>query len=549
MSQSPAQSVVARRALGISLATLASRILGFGRDLLMAWLLGGSLAADALVIALRLPQATRRLFAEGALSLALTADLEHSRHASPGSPPLGDAATTPDILARAVQWRLGLVLLLTVLAAEILTMPLIRLLAPGAAGNAPLLDLAAQLATVTLPYMMCAGMAALAMARLHLAGNFTLPALMPLAFNLCVISASGWALWLRQARRITTAEAALLIACGVLAGGLVQWLAQEFTLKRTSRPPAPGGGHAMGRHTGQAATRLVARMPLGALGAAAPQLALLAAMAAASWLAQGSVAALYYAEKLMELPMGLAAAALGMASLPTLARQAGHGQLEDFCRTTHGTLRWALCVTLPAAAGLAALAAPLVHALFARGAFDAAAATATATALVGYCLGIPAHGLTRPLLTAAHALGLARQAACSGLVAVGVTMALSLFLMALFRHVPNAPTPLLGPALGVSLGLWAQGLYIWRVLRRALQARGGGLPPLRLLPFVLGAALAALAAHAVSLAPWGGEWKALCAAVCAGIAVYAAVLALCSCPEWRMLCHALRMWLRRQSRR
>ena len=300
MSQSPAQSVVARRALGISLVTLASRILGFGRDLLMAWLLGGSLAADALVIALRLPQATRRLFAEGALSLALTADLEHSRHAHPGPMPTDDAAPPPDMLARAVHWRLGLVLLLTVLAAEILTAPLARLLAPGAAGNAPLLDLAAQLATVTLPYILCAGMAALAMARLHLAGNFTLPALMPLAFNLCVIGASGLALWLRQARRVTAAEAAMLIACGVLAGGLVQWLAQEFTLKRASRPPAPGGGGAMGRRVGQAATRMVARMPLGALGAAAPQLALLAAMAAASWLAQGSVAALYYAEKLME---------------------------------------------------------------------------------------------------------------------------------------------------------------------------------------------------------------------------------------------------------
>ena len=541
MPQRPAQSTVVRRAIGISLATLASRILGFGRDLLMAWLLGGSLAADALVIALRLPQAVRRLFAEGALSLSLTADL--SRESQHGY--------SPTALARAVQWRLGVILLCAVFIGETLATPLSRLLAPGAPAHSPLMAQATELLRICLPYTFTAGMAALGMARLHIQGRFIVPSLMPLALTVSVILFGLVAVWQNALGRMHSYGAAVCLACGVLCGGCLQWLLQELALRRTPDASATKGHvSACACDTAQNESdptapppappaalvhRILAHLPTGVLGAAAPQMAMLGAMMAASWLAQGSMAALYYAERLMELPLGLAGAALGMASLPTLSEHANRGEMEAFAHTTRQTLRLSLCVTLPAMTGLAAVATPLVHCLFARGAFDATATHATVLALMGYSCGIPTYGLTRPLLAAAHALGQRRCASTSGLFALALALPVS---FACARFLPPH-WALLGPAAGVSCGLWGQSLYLHCRLGRILCAHGQHLrlSARALAPLAGGALLTGLAAHAVTLLPIA-VWCALPAAIVAGVAVYAAVLALCRCEEWQTLCRA-----------
>ena len=443
----PLRHGIVRNTALVAVAALGSRVLGFVRDMSMAWLLGSSLAADALVLALRLPHVLRRLFGEGALSMTLTTDFVHQGHEGLSlTPPLG--------LAKAVGLRLALVLGTAVLLGEVLARPLVCALAPGLAHNAALTDEAVPLLRLCLPYAFTAGMAALGMALLHSVQRFLLPALMPALFNVVV-------LLFALAAALHWAPAAWLLACGVLCGGVAQWLAQAVALRRAlpSRqqapeayaPPPPG----QARHC-------LTRLPLGVLGAAAPQLAMLGGMVVASWLPQGSLAALYYAERLLELPMGVAGAALGVASLPTLARLAAEEQHEEFAHVTNHALRLSLCVTLPAAAGLVAVALPLVQTLFARGAFDAEAVRATVLAVAGYAPGLPAYGLTRPLLAACHARRLARATAVSGLAAVLVAVAGS----ALFATLLPAPLALLGPPLGVSLGLWAQCLLLFGLLNK-----------------------------------------------------------------------------------
>lgn len=491
-------------------AALFSRVLGFVRDMGMAWLLGGSPTADALVIALRPAHVLRRLFGEGALSMTLTADMTRGAYRTD--------PFSPDALARALQWRLACVLGAAVLAGEAAAHSLVALLAPGKAHDAALMAQAADLLRLCLPYVFTAGMAALAMARLHGMGHFLAPALAPAVFNMAVLTAVG----ISAIRHAPENAAARLLAAGVLCGGLAQWLIQLPALRRRipdrSLPSPPP----------KTVWRCLARLPAGILGAAAPQLAMLAAMAAASWLPLGGVAALYYAERLMELPMGAAAAALGMASLPALARQAAQGEHQAFAETTSRALRLSLCVTLPAMAGLSAVADPLVRALFARGAFDAEAVWATTLALWGYAPGLPAYGLTRPLLAACHAAGQTRQSAWSGLLAMAAAVAGG------FGGVMSLPPAyaLLGPPLGVSAGLWAQALFLYAVCARRLRRYDASI---RLRPRALilqaGAGLLAGGAALAIVRNTSSPWPGLPLAVGAGMLIYVLALPACRDPD------------------
>lgn len=499
-----------RAAALVGAAALLSRVLGFARDVGMAWLLGNSLAADALVIALRLPHVLRRLFGEGALSMALTADFARGAHQ------VGPLA--PQALAAALQWRLACVLGAAVLAAEAAARPLAILLAPGMIHDSALMAQTEPLLRLCLPYALTAGMAALAMARLHSAGRFLAPALAPAVFNLAVLAAIAVA----ALRGESENAAARLLAAGVLCGGLAQWLLQLPALRRLRLPaaaPAPPPG---------AAWRCLARLPLGILGAAAPQLAMLAAMAAASWLPHGGVAALYYAERLMELPLSVAGAALGMTSLPILARLAAHEDHHAFARETSRALRLSLCFTLPAAAGLLTVADPLALVLFARGAFDSEAARATALALCGYAPGLPAYGLTRPLLAACHAAGQNRSSVQSGILAIAAALAGSFLGTALL---PPAHA-LLGPPLGVSAGLWVQALFLYNTCRRRLNAQGAALS-LRPRSLAQQAAASLLSAWAalVAIRNVTPVWLGLALAVGAGVLLYALTLLACGNPE------------------
>ena len=510
----------------VGTAALFSRVLGFVRDMAMAWLLGNSLAADALVMALRLPHVLRRLLGEGALSMSLTADFVHGGHEGPAAPPASfsaafstPAAPLPPLgLARAVGLRLALLLGLAVLLGEVLARPLALLLAPGQMHDLALMDSAVPLLRLCLPYAFTAGMAALGMALLHSMGRFLLPALMPAVFNSIVLIFAALA-------ALDMAPAAWLLALGVCCGGLAQWLAQAVALRLwlPSRKDAPG---AWTPPPAGAARRCLTRLPGAVLGAAAPQLAMLGGMVVASWLPQGSVAALYYAERLLELPLGVAGAALGIASLPALSRLAAEERHEEFAAAANQALRLSLCVTLPAMTGLLAVGTPLVQTLFARGAFEADAVQATVLALAGYAPGLPAYGLTRPLLAACQARRRVRACAVSGLAAVLAAVAVS----AVLALALPTPLMLLAPPLGVSLGLWVQTALLFRCVRSADSDGTANMPALPVSVDGCGLAQQALAALGTGLAAWAvtlaplPAWLCLVLAVPAGAGLYALAL-------------------------
>jgi len=365
---------MARTAGMLALFTLLSRLLGLVRDMGMAWLVGCGPVADALVAALRLPHLLRRLLGEGSLSMTLTAwlvrhDVAHGREDL--LPALASG------LFRRLVLVLGGLVLLGMLAAP----QLLAFLAPALSPEA--LAEGSRLLRLCLPYVLLAGLAALGMAVLHCREVFWLPALSPVIFNVVVISAmlAGW-----LAGGTEAVPAAL--AAGMSAGGLAQWLAQwgyarhAFPAIAMKRPAAAPSGRELWGCLG--------RLPLGLLGAAAPQLVMLAAMG----LAVGSqIAGLYYAERLLELPLGLIGTCLGMASLPRLSRLAGEKDFAAFQRDMALALRWATLLSLPAAAGLWAVGPCLVDVLLHHGEFDAAGVRQVTLALWAYLPCLPAGGL------------------------------------------------------------------------------------------------------------------------------------------------------------
>lgn len=506
--------------------TVLSRLLGLARDAATAWLLGAGPVADALTAAMRLPHILRRMLAEGSLSMSLTARLAGR----------GEAEETAAVV-RALSWRLALVLLAACATAAALAGPCMRLLAPGL--DAATADLAGQLLRACLPYMPAAGMAALCMAVLHARERFLVPALSPVLFNICVLTAALLAV-LGGADATRTAFA---LALGMSTGGCAQWLLQQgavarllprprFRVRRTAaRPSLPP----------REAWRLLYRLPAGALAASAPQLAMLAAMWPASLAGEGNMSALYYAERLLELPLGLVGACLGMAALPRLSRLARAGRWRDFALLRDASLRWAVRLSLPAAAGLAAVSGPLVDCLLGHGAFDANAVRLTTSAVLAYVPCLPACAVSRCLLAGCHAAGCRRLTGLTGLL----TPLLALVAGLLLIRVLDAPVRGAGAAAAASFALWVQTGLLWRLGRHAAAPGDARRRALRFcLVQAAAAALVGLAAGTACLLTEGlPSWGRLGLSVAAGLLVWPPALLFM---RDRDLCRLGRRLLRRQ---
>lgn len=310
---SPSSSSSSKNTLIVGVGTLISRLLGFVRDAGIAWLLGGSGAADALTAALRIPYMARRLFGEGTLSLSLTAACTRERLR--GGSGCG--------LALAVTRKLALwtgFLALACMAGAGNHHAGYRAGFGGAPGSV-------WRGRYAVPYLCSVYLerhdGGGCMAALHSRQRFLLPSLTPSLFNLCVI---GFAL---LAAFNPSLQPGVLVACGVLCGGILQWLAQIPAIRILQREEGKGEKPADARTVSE----VFRRLPAGIVGAAMPQLAFLGASALASLLPEGHMASLFYAERLLEFPLGVLGAAVGMAAAPRLAELAASEGLSRSSRS------------------------------------------------------------------------------------------------------------------------------------------------------------------------------------------------------------------------
>lgn len=426
-------------------ATALSRLLGFARDLGIAVLLGAGPMAEAFFLAFRIPDFLRRSFGEGVWNMAFVPAFTARSNAFHSGRESGFA------LARSVMAWLALLAGGFSLALLVTGPWWLGLLVPGLEGEQ--LAATVKLLRICSFYVLCVLSAALSMALLNALGCFFAPALTPAIFNSTLLLGVFLA-WLGGA---TAETAALILAWAVLLGGFAQWLAQQPALRSagfTWRGPW--------RWRDPDALRLGREAVPVLLGLSCFQASGVLATLLAASLPTGSVAWIYYAERLAQLPLGLFSVAVSVAALPELAALAAMDKGEEFASLLRQGLGLALWCSLPAAAGLAALGSAIVGLLFGHGAFDQAAVDGTGATVAALALGLPGLACVRPLAAACNARqerGATVLAAAGGLLCFALVAWPCMRLMA-------------APGLGLAMGLagWVNaGLLLFALKRQGVR--------------------------------------------------------------------------------
>jgi putative peptidoglycan lipid II flippase len=504
-----------RPLLTVSTGTLTSRLLGFARDAMVAALLGAGPVADAFLVAFQGISVFRRALTEGALNTALVPAWLRIRDS--------DGAVAATAFAGRV---LGSVSLAMAVAAALIgiAMPLvITALAPGFATTLPL---AVECARLMLPYLAFAGPVAVMMGLLSAQHRFALAAFSPILFNLALIVVMSVLLaWRRDA-----GDAALVMAAAVGLAGLLQLL--TLTLR--------AGGEKLAaplKVSFDAPMRgFFVKGMAGMVANSGPQLLIMAGAVIASS-SPAAVSWLYFANRLIELPLGIVGTAMGTVLVPELTRAVGADDKASLAQAESRALELAVGLALPAALGLIVLREPIVRTLFEHGAFSAADSAATAQALAWLSLGLPAHVLVKALSPAFFARGDTATPLFAALKGFAVAILLAVVL--------GKIAGVAGIAAAIALGAWSNAFAL---IRRGAATFGFSIDAAarRRLPRIALAALAMgglLWLTAALLWPQAGglaQAAILGVLIIAGVAIYGLLLNLFGVVSWADAAGALR---------
>jgi putative peptidoglycan lipid II flippase len=443
---------------------MSSRVLGLVRDQVLAYLFGAGDAMDAFRIAFRLPNVLRDLFAEGAMSAALV--------------PSFTRALTTDGKERA--WELGrnvitvMILVTGLLAAAgiLFARPLVTLYAGDFRAVPGKLELTIRLSRIMFPFLTLVTVAAVLMGMLNALHRFFIPALSPAMFNVATIVCAVLLVPLAPHVGLTPIT---MIAVGTLIGGAGQVLLQWPALRREGFRYGP----ALNVHD-EGLQQVARLMGPGIAGLAAVQVNLFINSWLATRLGTGAVSWLDYAFRLMYMPIGLFGISIATASLPDISR---HAALSDDSGVRHSVssgLRMMLMLNVPATAGLAALATPIVKLIYEHGRFTPADTAATAAALMCYAPGLVGYSAVKLISPSFYALGSSRIPVVASAASVIVNVTLSLVLVKTMGH--------RGLALGTAIAALVNGGLLFALLGRRL----GGLDGRRVLTAAWKISLASL---------------------------------------------------------
>ncbi len=495
-----------RSTAAVAAPTMASRVLGYVRDLLQAYYLGTGTGADAFIIASTIPNLFRRLTGEGAMTPAFV-------------PTFTELKGGPDgkrlwRFGNVFFWDLALIMAVTTALGVLFAPGLVKVIAHGFGDVAGKWGLTIFMTRVMFPYLFFITLAALASGILNSFGRFFVPASTPILFNIVIIAAvTGWA---RNAR-----EPALVFAAAVVIGGILQLALQvpflwkegmRFTFGLSFRDPT---------------VRRVGRlMAPGIFGSSVYLINFALSRMIASSLEEGSASALYYASRIEELTLGLFSIALAAVLLPAFSEQVAARDIGELKRTLGFSLKLTAFVSFPAAAGLMALNVPIMRTLFERGHFGHGSTAVSASCLLFFALGLPFISGVKVVAPAFFSLKDTRTPVVIGIAVMAVNIAASLLLMGPLR------VGGLALALSVSQGLNFVLLLFW------LGRKIGAIDPVRwAAPAARSAAAAALMGAALRLAwpllrvdgsAFAVRAAALAGAIAAGIVIYIGLLRLVS---------------------
>jgi putative peptidoglycan lipid II flippase len=453
--RSQSESVV-RSAGVVSLAVLMSRVTGLLRESVMARMFGAGLTYDAFQLGFRIPNLTRDLFAEGALSSAFVptfTDYLSTRSKE-------EAARLANLVASALILVVGAVCA----AGTIFAPAIVSLMAPGFAAVPGKFELAVTMTRIMFPFLLLVALAAQAMGVLNASNKFGVPAMASTFFN---IGSVGFGVilgvWLGPLLHFSRIEG---MAVGVVLGGALQLCWQIPSLHSLGfrfRPAFDWSDPGL--------IRILRLMVPAILGNAAVQINVMVNTNFASALSDphrgldGPVSWLSYAFRFMQLPLGLFGVAMASATLPSISRSAAAGNIDEFRRTLSQSLGTVFLLTLPSSVGLAVLGRSIIGAIYQGGKFELYDTQQTAIALSYYAVGLTGYAALKVLAPAFYALGDARTPMMVSLLSIAVNYAVA-FSMVRFAGMGHA---------GLALSTSAVALFGFVVLFAVLRKRIGGM--------------------------------------------------------------------------
>jgi len=492
-----------RSTAAVSGMTFLSRISGLVRDVIFARTIGTDLVADAFFVAFRIPNFLRRVFGEGAFAVAFVPVFAELRQKQPRE--------QVQFFLDVMTGRLGLILISITLLGVVGAPLLVMGIAPGFIGDAEKFTATVDALRITFPYLFFISLVAMAGGILNTVGRFAIPAATPILLNLCLI---GAALMLVP----MMGNAAVALAVGVLVAGAVQLAFQAPFLAREGLFPRPRLGP-----RNEYVHRVFMLMLPALFGVSVAQINLLINTQLASFLVTGSVSWLYYADRLMEFPVGVFGIALATVILPSLSRMHADESPEKFSRLLDWSLRWVALITVPAAVALIVLAQPLLATLFQYGAFGPNDVVMAGNALVAFSVGLVPFVLIKVLAPGFYARQNTKTPVRIGVIAMVVNIVLAVILVFPLAHT--------GLALATSLAAIVNaGLLYLKLRQEAVYLPGAGW-----LRFALQVAAASVAMGALlwwlsgDLQAWldATLWRRigwLTVLVVAGAVVYAGVI-------------------------
>lgn len=493
--------------------TLLSRVMGFVRDVVFAVSFGAGPGMDAFLVAFKIPNFMRRLFAEGAFSQAFVPVLAETKTRGGEA----DVKALVDVVAGTLFGVLLLITVIGVVAAPLL----IALFAPGFIHDGHKFHLSVDLLRLTFPYLLFISLTAFAGGILNTYNRFAVPALTPVLLNICLIAV---ALWLAPHFE----RPVMALAIGVFIAGVAQLAFQWPFVRRLGLLPRPRWGWR------DPMVQRIMRLMLPVLfGSSVTQISLLLDTIIASFLATGSVTWLYFSDRLMEFPLGVFTLAISTVILPNLSARHAEASAEDFSATLDWALRMLMLIAAPAMVGLFLLAGPLVATLFYHREFQVHDVIMTRYSLMAFAFGMMGFSLVKVLVPGFYARQDTMTPVRCGITAMITNMVLNVVFVGtiLVLHLPAAHT---GLALATSIGAFVNAGLLFRYLRRDdtyRPAAGWGVLGLRLFVanLAMGVVLVWLAGPLARWLAWDAATRAwhLAVTVLAGAMVYFGILAVC----------------------
>lgn len=462
---------IARSAGIVSVAVMFSRIFGLVREMVFARYFGAGFLYDAYVVAFRIPNVLRDLFAEGALSAAFVkvfTDYQITK---------GEQEAWR--LASLVFNALAVVMSLICIVGILFSRQFIDLIADGFSPEKA--ALATTLTQIMFPFILLVALAAVAMGVLNTKGIFGVPASASTVFNIVsIIFGLGLAYWLSgggwtggtgtdEVPDAASQWAIIGMAIGTLIGGGAQFAMQIPSLFRVGFRFSPILSFA-----DEGVRKVISLMTPAILGTSAVQINVLVNTYFVSGI-DGAQGWLSYAFRLMQFPIGLFGVAVGTASIPVLSRLATERKIPEFRDTLSSSINLVFLMTLPSACGLIVLGEPIIRLIYERGRFDSSATEMTAAALVGYSIGLTGYAAIKILSPAFYALDDAKVPMIISIASIAINFGASFGLRELlsaYGRSPENPNGFghVGVALATSLvalvNFFALALFMRRKIRR-----------------------------------------------------------------------------------